>query len=381
MIKITLYGLLLFVTNIAIAGPEKTHDDIDRLAQEEKALEKQADIDIKEWEAALFQYLSENESPNVRIFAFHTIIKSSKDLNSHLLEINQSKINQVNTFIANIMNDSQIGAQALKILSARCFNEQKSYDCNNNQLLEKLIALEPKNIASYVSLLNKAVEAKDSREISDVLSLMAKASFHNHHISIHPELEQAVIEFADKYPLPESYIKSSPDLFGFNDSNQNFSYEELEINVLLSLLIGIKMAIPTPSYQNFTRTCKNSERYEASCLKISDTLINNSYTILAKKIGYAIQEQIYKKSGDDNQSLRVKQANDRLSHSFTCLSKSIYLKDYSGMIYTKEKFQQSIQVERDHGELASFKKLAELNYQEHLINGDLDAINPDTCFK
>ena len=379
--RIFIYGTLILIAMAALAGPEKVHHEIDLLMQDENALKLQADIDMQEWDDGLNEYLLNHSSPNVRIFAIRTLFLPRNVSKTELTKQDQHKIDELNAFIYNIITHESVGPQALIILSAYCDNEKKLFQCDNERLIEKLIELEPNNIASYVSLLDQEIELQDPNEIKQAFSKMAKSNYHNNYFNIFPELEQSVFEYAEKNPLPQSYINRSDQIFGFKDSKQHYSQQELEDNLLYSQLIGMKMAIPMPSYRVFTATCKETPDLKDECLKIADTLINHSFTLIAKKIGYAIKKEIYKTSGNDSLYLSVKESDNKLSKEYTCLSNSLFSIPDSGFHITAEKYQSSNKVEIEKGEYYSFKILAELHYQENIEKGNHDAINPESCYQ
>ena len=247
--------------------------NLEVIMQEKAAEIKQAELEYNLWNNGLNKYLFEHIDPNIRVLGVRYLIRMAEGLadeySAQVIE-NQESIEEL---INELVSDKDISPQALIVLESICQSKKYTRKCDEKLLSKTRIEIEPDNINSYLSLLDRAVKANDVIYTNEVLTMMAQAKYNNNHYYVMPELETAIREYEKQNPFPQSYIETNKamyaELIGFSDSKLQDMFDNMQEYMLFGLLIGYKLAIPMPNYAPIKTTCKTDLTASENCLKIA----------------------------------------------------------------------------------------------------------------
>ncbi len=378
--KVIIIATILFIGFVSATDQEKLNGYVDLVMQEESAVKKHNQQEYSQWNSGLFDEILDSPNPNIRIFAIRNLIYPIENGDSESALTNKINTYKLDNFIQEILKDDSVGPQALLMLSAFC-NKKINNLCDNQRLAQKLIDLEPNNIRSYVSLLDNAVKSETPSEIEAALTTIAKAQYINNHFNTQTEFTQLVQNYIEDYPAPQSHIDKNLNAFGLTELKQQYTQIELNEHLLFSTMVGIEMAIPSDNYYRLIKqACKDNLSSVQDCLKISNTLINNSYTVLSKWLGYDIQLSIHENEGNLDKYESINDQKKEFNHAYTCISNTLFPLSRSGFLVSKNFHRITSKIGAEKGEFARLRKMAELIYKDQISNGNQEAINPNSCF-
>lgn len=128
--------------------------------------------------------------------------------------------------------------------------------------------------------------------------------------------------------------------------------------------------------------CKSDMNLAKTCLKISDILISKNKSIISPMVGYTVKIDTLKLIGEENLASETEIIKAKLKKQYECLMRIKSSNNNQIDLYLNpEDFKKLSTIERNQGELALFKTMAETSYQQQLDLGNENAINPQTCFE
>jgi hypothetical protein len=382
--------LALLITSFVCANENDEQQQLKHnlaVMMQDKSVEMEnAEMEYSLWTKGLNKYLFDHSNPNVRVLGVQYLIQVTESLpEEYSTQIIENQ-DHIEALINDLINEKDISPQALIIIESICQSKSYTRKCDEKLLSKTRIELEPDNVNSYLSLLERALHQKDIVEIAEVLAMMAQTKYNNHHYYVIPELEQAIRDYEKQNPFPQSYLDTNKqmydDLIGLSDSKLQDMFDNMQEYSLFGLFIGYKLALPMPYYRSIMTSCESMSSSTEDCLKIAKILQNKSYSILGTVLGNAIELKILESSEDQDAYQKLKQQDESFRNGYMCLSQSLSNNENNlDNSFNLEYYHIANKLEREEGELASLMKQAELNYQYQMAKKNKLAIDPKSCFK
>ena len=159
-------------------------------------------------------------------------------------------------------------------------------------------------------------------------------------------------------------------------------FDKME-DYMVMLFINInRMSSSIPSYLPLLEICSNNPKHEESCLKIAETFINHSKSVISKHMGHAIKIEILKQNNNNTEKLLIAEKS-KLEHknNLECVSE-IMEYGYKSYFMNGPKYNVIAEpIERKLGEVAFYKSIAKQNYEYYSKLGDTKITSPDDCDK
>lgn len=329
-----------------------------------------------EWDRKFNQYLIDDEDPNIQLLGYSGKITRLNSSDDEVIDI-ANKINHMLTY-------ESLSHKSLATIASICSSSKLPNLCNQELIFEKQYQTMSDNAFIYIKNLDLAIKDQNFLEIKDLINDMAQSKyidiFFYPHEGFRKKLESYFKDNPyshNKFELEKLWIthSSSPCK---EQQKQQASYN-LEKIVILSRVIGKRMAESIPAFRNLVETCKNNPNYEKNCNKIANIFINNSKSLISAHIGYAIQSEILKQQDKAEELAKIEKNKEDYTAYYGCLAD---IMSYGSSSYNLKGAEFNIiaePIERELGEVAYFKTLAKLNYDYYFNLGDVNINNPDSC--
>lgn len=330
------------------------------------------------WEEKFYESLINDADPNIQVLGHKENMK--------LLKIagNKDAFIELATSVNEILSHKALSPKSLKNIETLCDYPETQPHCNHDLIFEKQLELTPDNAFIYLNGLYNAVENHDLSEIKAIINDLENAKY----IDTYNYPDPAYREKLETYVKENPFSKNKLELEKFwifsklhtstPEQNQIVS-DNMERYMIMIFINIIRMSDSIPNYRSLADLCKTNPNYEKSCLKISKTFINRSKSTISKHIGYAIKSEILKQQGKTEESLRVEKNKLSYKNNYECLAR---IMNYGKKSYFFNGPQYNIiaePIERELGEVAFFKSIAQQNYAFYTSKGNKEIMNPENC--
>ena len=339
----------------------------------------------KQWNSDFVEHLLDHESADINLYGLQELSLKYYGFKKQQI-INPNDLSDFANDLRNLVDSNELSAQSLFIASGICSGENIIDYCDSTPINNKLIQSEPKNVLVYIPSLKKALENNKTDEVNQLLNQMAHSEFANNYSSIPELLEDTIDEYTRNHPYHEKMINSeltaieslkkiSPEKI--QEIREDFFYYQSYMNK-----IHFKLIYPMITMRSLMDVCKSDMNLAKTCLKISDILISKNKSIISPMVGYTVKIDTLKLIGEENLASETEIIKAKLKKQYECLMRIKSSNNNQIDLYLNpEDFKKLSTIERNQGELALFKTMAETSYQQQLDLGNENAINPQTCFE
>ncbi len=381
MIKTTMLAILFF-SNFALSkqGSKKLQDfqrAQDLLLAELSTTKEGVEKEALEWERKFYQYLIEDDDPNIKLLGYAQTISGFRGLD------NENSLQDIATEINSMIPSDLLSHKSIATIANLCSYQKIESFCDQDAVFERQNQSMSDNAAIYINRFSSAYNDSSQDEIKQIIKGMAQSTYINIHMYLNEKFRTKLEGYVKEHPfsknklaLEKLYINSfSPSKY---DGPEEMS-GNMEDIMIFSIIVGIKMAEPIPSFRNIVEECKNNPLHEESCLKVSEFFINKSKTVITASTGHEIKIEILKQRENSKELEQAETSKTEYKNHYECLVK---IMNHGAQIYSKRglefnKIAESI--ERELGEVAYFESLAKLNYDYYAALADENINNPENC--
>lgn len=287
-----------------------------------------------------------------------------------------------------LKHKSNLPVSAFNELLNVCRTEKTYIKCDIEEIIFKQIRLYPQEATVYLLPLELALEEDNEADIFHLIKQMAFARSFDTRINYKQNFYDAVNEHITNNPhsqegfdyLLEDYI----DHFYRTVPPTKSELEQIQtlmpdyIKVLAKQFASLSK--PIPNLRPLVVACSQYTELKDQCLNISKLMFSSAKSGLGKLVSLAIEEKVFRNSGQIELAEKAKTKKENLKAVFICLSNYELprILDKSYRLYG-----QALAVTIKEGELAGNKHLAKLKYQKAKKEGDLDSknLNPQLCYE
>lgn len=390
MKHIILTTILLFSGINFVTGQENSKENTERkmkkiveIANSTSNKEELDDI-TAQWYKNFKGYLLDHENPNINIYA---LLDQSLEFSEKttMQQDNPIDLQEFANSLNSTVENSLLSTQSLMIAADICSRSYISDFCDLKLIHKKLVLSDPENLIVYIPLLKVAVETNDKIEITTLLNKISNTRYSNWTSSLPKQLEKVIDEYTQNHPYHDKMIDHELEMIRtlktipadtIEEINNDFSGFQSYMNK-----VHFKLITPTPPMRPLIDVCKTDESLISMCLKSSNIMINNNKSIIISMVGYSIKTQILKLLGEQTMAADNEIAKEDYKKKYECLMrlKSIGPKQLDLYLNAAD-FAMFSELERTQGQIATLKKMAEINYQYQLDSGNVNAVNPESCF-
>ena len=339
----------------------------------------------KQWNSDFVEHLQNHESADINLYGLQELSLKYYGFKKQKI-INPNDLTDFANDLRNLVDSNELSTQSLFIASGICSGENIIDYCDSTPINKKLIQSEPNNVLVYFPSLKKALENNKTDEVNQLLNQMAHSEFANNYSSIPELLEDTIDEYTRNHPYHEKMINSeltaieslkkiSPEKI--QEIREDFFYYQSYM-----YKIHFKLIYPMITMRSLMDVCKSDMNLAKTCLKISDILISKNKSIISPMVGYTVKIDTLKLIGEENLASETEIIKAKLKKQYECLMRIKSSNNNQIDLYLNpEDFKKLSTIERNQGELALFKTMAETSYQQQLDLGNENAINPQTCFE
>ena len=339
----------------------------------------------KQWNSDFVEHLQNHESADINLYGLQELSLKYYGFKKQKI-INPNDLTDFANDLRNLVDSNELSTQSLFIASGICSGENIIDYCDSTPINKKLIQSEPNNVLVYFPSLKKAFENNKTDEVNQLLNQMAHSEFANNYSSIPELLEDTIDEYTRNHPYHEKMINSeltaieslkkiSPEKI--QEIREDFFYYQSYM-----YKIHFKLIYPMITMRSLMDVCKSDMNLAKTCLKISDILISKNKSIISPMVGYTVKIDTLKLLGEEILASETESIKEKLKKQYECLMRIKSSNNNQIDLYLNpEDFKKLSTIERNQGELALFKTMAETSYQQQLDLGNENAINPQTCFE
>jgi hypothetical protein len=280
-----------------------------------------------------------------------------------------------------LIDANEMSPQTLQIILGWCFREAIKPYCDQQMILSNLLHIDPQNLLSYLRPLELAHQDLNDDLLQNTLRLMGAAQFSHQRYYLTTDFIQTVDAYLAANPVPDSAIKAfmtDQSLMSGLDPTLADNAEQLIRGYLHH---AVKMSyLYLYSHDDLAlvfKLCKLNRAFSQSCLNISQLLINQSDTIAARGIGYALLMAVNQVNGRAELVDMVADKQQQYKTAVSCLQQASrsdsFVNDLLDPEYQRIKLLPLPQWDQQ-------LMLAEHMYSK-LKAADPDRINPQQCIK
>ena len=305
---------------------DETTEETDDQAYFAELLDESRPIeDYERWVIGLHKHLMKHDDINVATLALANLDSSFSNRLDHETEELILKPESKLKFLKQVAESLDANVYSLKLAQSMCTHDDVSDKCPTEQITEKLFASEPENMAIYLQDLDAAVVDDDAEMIAMILLRMSKTKYAHIMAGIPNEFQMALDEYLFEHPIP-----AEKDLELFKEMTSNLSEAEIESMQYIIFMSGIKMTgmmSLVPAMSPLFKACEHDQKHAKSCLKIADTLTNNSDSIMMAMLGYELTVKVNEQLEDEKAIESSQTANDKFKEYYSCLMENHYKQD------------------------------------------------------
>ncbi len=320
--KLTVTLLIAF---FSLSWAQSASATSERLTAEQLAA---AENDYSMWFNQLNEHLLNSNDAYEKAMGLAAIINgtigesknSTSDIDTDGLLNNQAII------LNEIINQNELSESTLDVLTTWCFRPVIKTNCDHDTLLSRQIEHFSDNLNVLLIPLSIAVENQDQALIKQILTRMSEAKRSDHSHFITQAFNQTIDDYIAENPIPDTYIQA------FKDDKALLSGLSIEKQPQIDSLINayfptsIKMSYvflnDTPNFGTLYKVCQSTNAVYAQCLKVTQTLINNSNSMVAKGVGYATLMAMHESRGKTDLLKSVQQKQQAYKAKVQCLAKA-----------------------------------------------------------
>ncbi len=344
--------------------------------------ERQNETKSRQWNNDFINFLVNHDNPDLSMIGLSELLITPYPSNDNTEAFDTNQFMQ--TFEDLIIHE-KLQPKSLLIAVDLCTNQKIKQQCPLKQLFTKLIDSEPKNLSVYIPIFNQAVLEKDNIKMKQLLHTMSETHYDNSYFTNSEQLLQTIDTYINSSPNLEDVINNDiiqmKKMSSRFDKTIKYMQDNPEVYQIYMKKLYFKLKQPIPPYQAIIETCKNQQEYYKPCLEIANTMIESSNTLISKFVGYRIQEEVYSIIENQEQADLSKQRSKQFKKEYECIVEIYREKNcFQGIESDIGYFDLSEKIEREQGEYAAYKALAEIKYKRLLELGLDDVRNPKECF-
>ncbi len=280
-----------------------------------------------------------------------------------------------------LINQPELSAAAMDILTSICFNPEVQDYCHANVLLEKRMQQDTANLQAYLRPFALAAKANNAQTMQQLIQLMAASQYSRVPLGINDTMESLIDGFIADNPIPQSaidnLISDYQQLSGISSEKKAQLDELMPAYMPAFIKFSFNYLNDVPPYKPLLQYCQSNLAALNACRDITEVMIQNSNSMLDKGVGHSLLIATYELERNQAGINAAQQLNEKFRNTYECvrdLTQDRYFIDN----YFNPEYQKINLTSTD--ELETLIKLAELNHQKRLAQGDETAVNPDSCF-
>lgn len=329
-----------------------------------------------DWENKFYDHLIRDNDPNINIIGYKKKLRLLRTTGD------KSDFIEIATNINEILILEQLTPKSLKNIETICSYTGTEQFCDHGLIFEKQFKSIPKNAFIYLNGLYDAKQDNNFDEVEKIIKELADSNYIDVYNFPDPEYREKLENYVKEHP----FSKNKLELEKLWITRSSLSSEDKQAisenmkNIMIMIFINInRMSDSIPSYRTLIEVCRDNPKLETSCLQIAETFINHSKAVISKHIGYTIKAEILKQKKLPEKQKIVDENKKNFKNNFECFSKIMHYGTSSYYINGPKYTVIAEPIEREFGEVAFFKAIAELNYEYYSSQGDKDIMNPDNC--
>ncbi len=344
--------------------------------------EKQNEIKSQQWNNDFINFLINHDNPDLSMLGLSELLVTAYPSNDGTEAFDTKQFMQS---FEDLISHEKLQPKSLLIAADLCTNPKIKQQCPLKKLFTKLINSEPKNLSVYIPIFNQAVFEEDNKKIIQLLHTMSETQYDNSYFTNSEQLLKAFDFYIINSPNLDSVIDNEitqlKKISSRFDETINYMQDNPEAYQIYMKKLNFKLKYPIPPYRAIIDTCKSQQEYYKPCLEIANTMIESNNTLISTFVGYRIQEEVYSMIKNQEQAELSKQRSKQFKNEYECIVEIYREKSYfQGIESDIDYFDLSEKIEREQGEYAAYKALAEIKYKRLLELGLDDVKDPKECF-
>jgi hypothetical protein len=225
-----------------------------------------------------------------------------------------------------LIETNEMSPQTLQIILGWCYKEAIKPFCDQQIILSNLLHIDPQNLLTYLRPLQVAHQDLNDELLHNTLRLMGAAKYSHQRYYLPTDFTQTVDAFLAANPVPDSAIKafmSDQSLMSGLDPKLADNAEQMIRGYLHH---AVKMSyLYLYSHDDLElvfKLCKMNRGFTQPCLNISQVLINQSDTIAAKGVGYALLMAVNQINGRAELVDMVADKQEQYKTAVSCLQQA-----------------------------------------------------------
>ena len=280
------------------------------------------------WHLKLHQHLLASDNDNHKALGLLALINGTLPAwrEDQEAEPAASQFKAQMVLLNELIETNEMSAQTLQILLGWCFREDLEPYCDQQMIIANLLHIDPLNLLAYVRPLQLAHQELNDELLDKTLRLMGAAQFSRQRYYLTEDFQDYVDQFLADHPVPDSAIKAFKEdqsLMSGLDQTSSAETDKLIRNYLhhaskMSYLYlyshdDLKLAFDV---------CKLNRLFTEPCLNIAQVLINQSDTIAARGIGYALLMAVNQANGRTELVKMVADKQEQYKTTVKCLQQA-----------------------------------------------------------
>ncbi|TDR22416.1 hypothetical protein [Marinicella litoralis] len=378
MYKIIVLAFILTWYGSSWAEPQTTAEPTESLSAEQLAA---AEDDFSKWFNQLNEHLINSNNSAEKVMGLAAIINATLSENNQGVDamVTDKLLKNLSDIMNEIINQDDLSETTLDMLASWCFRPKLKVYCDHDALLDKQLKGSPDNLNVYLMPLNIALEQQDQTLIMQIIGRMseAKRSHHSHYIT--PEFSQMIDQYIAENPIPTSYVAAFKDdkalLSGLSLEKQGQADALINAYFPTSIKMSYVFLNTTPAFRPLYQVCQSNKATFVQCLQITQILINQSNSLIARGVGYATLMAMHESRGKADLLKTVGEKHEAYKAKVQCLSRTVqtvnFIENFLDPAYQKINLQPIDELERK-------QQLAEYVYNKYK-DKHADLKDPKDC--
>lgn len=283
----------------------------------------------QQWQGELNRSLTESKNPYLLSLALHRMVSAdrvSQGLNLIRESEHESRLpaeiiaQSINTLVEQA---PELRPETMALLESVCFYKHILEFCDKPLIINKRIQHDPQNLISYFKPLSLSIQEQDKEKITKIFKHMSQAAFSDAYQYLLPSFRAHIEQFAANTPMPQSavdnelafYMNLKSPTQEAKASRQKHMREEM----LYLIEVSAKLSMAIPNYRTLLTACENQPEHHDACLKVAETMINNSRDDISTVIGHKLKIQVLEDRSDTQAAQQAQASFDEYQSIRQCL--------------------------------------------------------------
>lgn len=279
---------------------------------------------------------------------------------------------QAQNLIEKAARDDELSVASLLRLRSLCQQHSEFIKCDTAALDDQLYSKDAKNINSHLFALQDAVNTNDSELVDDIIKTISESNRSRSYSPRSAALSAVVQEYINNHKRPEII----QDVFIHQAIYTiEHSVDDLTLHADLLNRINTSELFDIAPFRPLLQSCSENEKLYSYCLKIADTMIENSNTISTTSVGYDLAIQTAELSENELLTQKMRENQKSFLKYLVCLNGNLVSTEFWELSLDPDYLSLFFLSQHEGKGL----ELAALYLYQKLNEAGIQAHNPESC--